>query len=783
MKPAPRPGLFLVATRELRWMRRDRLALVLAILVPVIAFAILGATFSNAVIRNLRVTIVDADRSPTSLVFVQAVGSAPGVSVAERSGDLTSAMHAIRSGDAIATVYIPENFEHDLTARRRPRIVVLYNRQYFTPGNSAASALSSAIQAATATLPAPAKPAEFVPGSLVAEQYVLTNPALNYAQFLLRAVLPTVLHVVAALTAGYAVGSEFSRRNRRAWLKTAGGSPLTALVGKLAPLFGIFALMMVFDAGIVHGLYQVPFRGDSVIVGAAACVLIIAYLSLGALMQLLTRNLSAGMSLTALICNPAFGFAGVGFPVIAMGDFARGWGSLLPLRWYMQILFDQAVRGLPAASSVLPFLILGGLALLLFSASWLRLKAIQGAKAPEPAATIPTLGDDPAPWALGIGTATVGEFRRIIGDKSVFGLIVLAPVIYGLLYPQPYLGQLLRAIPVAVVDQDHTELSRNLTQSLNADEAVTVAVKTETLAEAQAALARRDVFAILGIPKDTEREVLKGNKARLAAYVDSGYFLLYSRTLQGISEATQAVSLQIATQGARLDGSLAHAALTQESPVDLLSQPLFNPTGGYASYIVPAAFVLILQQTLFLGAASLGGATFESGGSRGRRQRAGVGAVIGQALAHLCLAVPGLALYLIVLPRIYGFSTLGRLPDLMLMALPFVLSVSFMAQFIGAWFKRRETAVLLFIAVSLPLFFLVGVSWPPEAIPDFIRSASRIFPSTSAIDGIVRINQMGASLSDVARDWRTLWMLTGIYGVLAAVSTYLSYRMGLHDER
>ena len=81
--------------------------------------------------------------------------SLKGVSVAERSGDMTSAMHAIRSGDAIAAIYIPENFEHDLIARQRPRIVDLYNRQYFTPGNSASAAISSAIAAATATLPRP----------------------------------------------------------------------------------------------------------------------------------------------------------------------------------------------------------------------------------------------------------------------------------------------------------------------------------------------------------------------------------------------------------------------------------------------------------------------------------------------------------------------------------------------------------------------------------------------------------------------------------------------------
>jgi len=109
--------------------------------------------------------------------------------------------------------------------------------------------------------------------------------------------------------------------------------------------------------------------------------------------------------------------------------------------------------------------------------------------------------------------------------------------------------------------------------------------------------------------------------------------------------------------------------------------------------------------------------------------------------------------------------------------------VSFLAQFASLWFKRRETAVILFIASSLPLFFMVGVSWPVEAIPDFIREASRAFPSTSAIDGLVRINQMGASLHDVSRDWMWLWTLTGIYGLLAATAAYLSNRSQVSHGR
>ncbi|HME83213.1 MAG TPA: ABC transporter permease [Roseiarcus sp.] len=779
MRPAPKPGLLLVATRELRWMRRDGVALVLALIVPVIAFAILTLIFSNAVIRNLRVAIVDADRSATSLTYVQAIGSAPGVSVAERSSDMRSAMRAVRSGDAIAAIYIPENFERDLLARQRPQVVALYNRQYYTPGNNAASAISNAVAAATAALPQQASGGGYRPGALVAEQYVLSNPALNFAQFLLRAILPTVLHVVVALAGGYAVGSEFSRRSKRAWMRTAGGRPLVAFVGKLLPLFGIFLIMAVVNAAIIHALYGVTFRGDPVLVAAAACLHIVAYLSLGALLVLLTQDLASGLSLIAVFCNPAFGFAGVGFPVTAMGTFAQAWGAMLPLRWYLQVLFDQAARGVPTSNSVRPFAILAGFACLLFALAWARLRAVARAPARRVEAPAPRIQ-----YGRGVALAMGNEARRILADRSVLSLIVLAPILYGLLYPQPYLGQLLRGIPIAVVDQDQTELSRDLVQALNADEATTVALRADTLADAQAALDRHDVFAILAVPKDTERQVLRGEEARIAAYVDAAYFLLYSRTLQGISEAAATASANIAMRGARSEGSFVYAAMTRgSSPINFLSQPLYNPTGGYASYVVPAAFILILQQTLLLGVASLGGAAYALGGPANWRRRAGARAVFGQALAHLCFALPGLALYLIVLPRVYGFSTLGRLPDLILMSVPFVLSVSFLAQFVSAWFRRRETPILLLIAVSLPLFFQVGVSWPVEAIPDFIRAASRVFPSTSAIDGLVRINQMGASVMDVRSDWTTLWILTIVYGLLAVAATVIVSRSeARHDQ-
>ncbi len=773
MRPPPKPGFWLVARREWRWIRRHHLALILIFGVPLFAFAVLTAVFSHPVIRGLGVVVVDADRSDTSRAFVEQVAVSPSLSIVERAGDLASAARAIRGGDAIAAVYIPADFERDLKAGRRPQVVAFYNQQFLTAAGVASSGLSDSLAAAVGDTASAARgaPQASSIGSLVAETIVLVNPARNYAQFLLRTLLPMVLHVVIALAAGYAVGSEFSQRSMRAWLACAGGNPIVALAGKLAPLFAIFFIIMLSTPLILEGLLGISFKGNTPMMAIAAMLLIVGYLALGALMQLLVRDLATGLGLTGLIVSPAFGYAGVGFPILGMNAFALSWGAILPLRWYMAVLLGQAARGLPLYESARPFAVLAALAAIYTLLAFLRLRAIAASTPRTPREVEPAAA--PAP-SRGVGGAFVGEWRRVLAIRGAFMLLVVGPLVYGLYYPQPYLNQILRKIPIAVVDNDLSELSRNIVQTLDASGAVRVAVQAATLAEGRAALDRGDAFAVVEIPPGTERDVLKGTTVHVPIFADATYLFIFRSMSNGIAVAIDTLSSELAARGARTDGSLVKAALASASPAEILLQPIFNPVGGYASYIVPAAFVLILQQMLLIGASMLtvialpqiAGGAFAS--------------VLGRGIAHLTIYLPALALYFIVLPRFYGFSTLGHPVQLFALASLFTLATSFMGQAAGAWFRQPETPTLIFLGTSLPQLFVTGFSWPREAIPTPVPAAGYIFPSDFAIDGIVRIGQLGASLGEVVHDWRGLWCLTIVYFALAVISAALMKRRRAH---
>jgi len=264
--------------------------------------------------------------------------------------------------------------------------------------------------------------------------------------------------------------------------------------------------------------------------------------------------------------------------------------------------------------------------------------------------------------------------------------------------------------------------------------------------------------------------VLKGNTAHLPIYADATYLFIFRTMGSGITLAINTLSSELAAGGARTDGSLVKATLAASSPADILLQPIFNPVGGYASYIVPAAFVLILQQMLLIGASMLTVVALArtSGGA--------FASVLGRGIAHLTIFLPALALYFIVLPRFYGFSALGQPLQLFALASVFILATSFMGQAAGAWFTHPETPTLIFLGTSLPQLFLTGFSWPREAIPKPVLAAGYIFPSDFAIDGLVRVDQLGASLWEVAHDWRGLWALAIVYFALAVMSAFFRKR-------
>jgi ABC-2 type transport system permease protein len=360
------------------------------------------------------------------------------------------------------------------------------------------------------------------------------------------------------------------------------------------------------------------------------------------------------------------------------------------------------------------------------------------------------------------------EFGRIFTVKPAFSVLILGAVFYAFFYPQPYLNEALRNVPIAVVDRDGTQTSRDFARLVDATPDVAVTELMPDFASAQREVYARRVDGILVIPQYFERDLLHGRPSPVALYADASYFLIYQRVSGAVTAVARSMGAEIETARLIEIGVDPAIAVAASDPMPLTAVPIFNPEGGYATYVLPAAFVLILQQMLLMGVALLGTMPGSDPGEGDTRRRPHPGAIMaGKLLAYLALEAVILPIYLIVLPYLYGLPRLGGIGPILVFAVPFVLSVAGLGFVVAGLFRRPIRVALILAAFGLPLFMVAGFSWPSEAIPPTIRVVSYLVPSTSAINGFVKLSQLGAPLAAVRPELLTLCALALFYNAIA----------------
>jgi ABC-2 type transport system permease protein len=354
--------------------------------------------------------------------------------------------------------------------------------------------------------------------------------------------------------------------------------------------------------------------------------------------------------------------------------------------------------------------------------------------------------------------------RRIFREKETLVLLFGASVLYALFYPTPYLRQVLRDLPIVVVDRDHSALSRQLTRWLDASEAASVASRSNDLNAAQDSVRAGAAGAVVLIPKDFERHVLRREPAYVEAYADASYFLVYSTALRAINGVVGTLSAGISVRRNEAAGLTTQAALDRTRPVTFVPWPLFNPLAGYGTFVVPAVFILILQQTLLIGIAAMRVAERQEDGS----DKEPLWAILGGNLGATALIYLGHAAFMFgVAFNLYGFPMRASWLDVVIFLVPYFAAATLLGLAIAELFDRPESSTVALAAMSLPALFMSGISFPADVQAGWVRALAVVLPSTFGIQGFLQLAEMGARLNDTLKAWGALWVQVVVYWSLA----------------
>ncbi|MBO4826956.1 MAG: ABC transporter permease [Prevotella sp.] len=373
------------------------------------------------------------------------------------------------------------------------------------------------------------------------------------------------------------------------------------------------------------------------------------------------------------------------------------------------------------------------------------------------------------------------EMTKVILDEGVLMFLVIVPLGYPLLYSWIYNNETVHEVPVVIVDQSHSQLSRQFIHDCDASPDVQVKYYAEDLDEARSLVSRQLVRGIYLIPSDFATRISRGLQGTISVYCDMSLMLAYKAVYQTamIEAGRIGAGLSIKRSG---NYSKREDAITVQ-PLAIDDVAMFNPSGGYGSCVLPAVLMLILQQTLALGIGM-------SAGTARERHRNGQlipdddphyrGAyriVSGKALCYGMIATVTSAYLSMAVPRMFSFPQLANGWTLLMLLLPYTMACIFFGMTVSCLVRYRENVMLLMVFVSVPLLFLTGVSWPQSSIPGAWQGVSWLFPSTFGVRAFIRVNSMGASFSQILPEIRILLIQAAVYLGLACLVYRHQFRL------
>lgn len=345
-------------------------------------------------------------------------------------------------------------------------------------------------------------------------------------------------------------------------------------------------------------------------------------------------------------------------------------------------------------------------------------------------------------WQQSFFKQILGVWQSILVDKGVLTMLIIAPVLYGFFYPWPYHGEVVRHVPVAIIDYDHSTLSTTIIGYAQANPRIDSQVVADE-ATAQRLMWQDKIAGFMVIPSGLYQKVNTGQSAKVSVLTNGNYFLLNKQVQTGFLEVIGTVSAGIEIQKAVAQGQDVSLAKASINPVNLTINPLYNTTEGYGSYVVPPVSILILQQMFLMGTAMLVSTWVEQ-----HTHRASFKTWLARIVG---LSALGMVMGCFFYGWVFSMNDYPRNQNLagsLLLLVVFFPAVTAMGCVLGVWFGKRERAMQLLVASSMPMLFVSGISWPVQLLPEPLQYLRWILPSTSGMNASVMLNQMGSPLAD-----------------------------------
>ena len=372
------------------------------------------------------------------------------------------------------------------------------------------------------------------------------------------------------------------------------------------------------------------------------------------------------------------------------------------------------------------------------------------------------------------------EFKTIAGSFAIVLVLMGGIFMYGLLYNYMYAPDLVRNVPVVVVDNSKTALSREYIRLLNATPQVDVIATGEDNVQAKELMKMDEAVGILYLPYDFSDRVSRGDESVFIMYETTSAFLYYLAMQEASASSMLALNDRFRPEMLVFLPSEDAAQLTSVQPINVVGTALYNYTEGYGTYLIPAVLIVIMFQTLLMVIGMVSGDERQFRSLRNYPPSLGqaMRLVTGKTFVYMLLYAVFSLFLLGLIPLIFDLPDIGNVWNIIMLLIPFLMATSFFGLTASLFFTDSDAPLLMIAFFSVGLIFLSGVSYPLELMPWYWKLSHYLIPAAPATLAYVKLNSMGASMAGIHTEYITLWIQCAVY----FLSVCLVYRYNIRKS-
>ena len=366
------------------------------------------------------------------------------------------------------------------------------------------------------------------------------------------------------------------------------------------------------------------------------------------------------------------------------------------------------------------------------------------------------------------------EYQSILHSLPILVVLGGGIFLYGMLYNYMYSPNVLREVPVVVVDESQTPLSRHYIRLLDATPQVRVQGVITNMPEARKRMKETEVVGILSIPANFDAKVGREEEAVFVSFNSTMAFLSYAALKEASSGAMLALDDEVRPgQVVFLQPDVVQPVINTPS-IQVQGMALYNESGGYATYLIPAVLMVIIFQTMLMVISMRCGKENEQRmrpllwvGRQGSSWGMSMKIVIGKSVVYVGFYALFAIFLLGLLPLVFDLPHLASPLLLIQLMIPFLFATAFFGLACSPCFKDSDAPLLLIAFFSVGLLFLSGISWPLELMPWPWRLLHCLLPAPVGVLAFVKATSMGADISDISREMMLLWGQCVVYFIVA----------------